>query len=835
LLDFGIAKVRRTEVGHGETTTRLSSTDDAGTPAYMAPEVLRGNQADRRSDLFSLGVVLYESLTGVSPFPGTTPHEIWGRVLHVEPAPPSRLNPTIPPELDEVCQRLLAKDPLSRFPAAGDVRRALESLATTSASPPAVVVKPRRSRTVAAVVAALVLVVAGWWAWRTLRDSGPTLPRAPAAAEIWYERGIEAIRQGAYVSARRALAEAVRIFPEYALAHSRLAEVHAALDDERSAQASLIRVSVLLPDQTRLATGDRLRLDATRAMVLREVDGAIAAYTELAKAQPQDAGALIDLGRAHESAGQLTAARDAYERAIHRDNQSASAFLRLGSVSGELGALPDALRAFDEAERLYTLASNVEGRVETLLQRATKLDGAGRSAEAVRAAETALQLATQAQLLPQELTAQFIIGSALVGRGDFAKAEAHARNAVDRAIAEGLETIAAEGLIDMAGTLLANERAEECDQALERAARIAADRGLTRTAMRAATQRASLRLEDEQPREALTLLDAPLKYFESARDRRLEALALTIAGRAHQQLGEYAEATALHQRVLAFATASRNGELTAQARSSLATLAASEGRLVEAVEHRAESIRLSRQLGSAEVLPYDLTNQAEALTRLGRRDEAERLLDELEAGIASGAGAFPSRRRRVTLLRALLAYTAGQNDAARKLARAVDGNAPLLDEPGQMASALSAAAAAQLGSRNVRRWQDLPDDPAQGWREVRLWRAIADLDAGRAEQAEVAAAALRKESATRGGPEFLWRLSAVTALAIDKRDGSGAAAEAARSLEQFETFRSELGQSSAAYERRADVSRLLSSLRGIVARTRDQLASSSPTPTPKDY
>ena len=82
LLDFGIAKVRQTpEQARGTTTTHLESAEGAaGTPGYMAPEVLQGQRADARSDLFSLGVVFYECLTGVQPFSGMTPQEVWGKV-----------------------------------------------------------------------------------------------------------------------------------------------------------------------------------------------------------------------------------------------------------------------------------------------------------------------------------------------------------------------------------------------------------------------------------------------------------------------------------------------------------------------------------------------------------------------------------------------------------------------------------------------------------------------------------------------------------------------------------------------------------------------------------
>ena len=132
---------------------------------------------------------------------------------------------------------------------------------------------------------------------------------------------------------------------------------------------------------------------------------------------------------------------------------------------------------------------------------------------------------------------------------------------------------------------------------------IATERSLTRTAMRAAIQRASLKQQDRQPREALALLEAPLAYFANARYRRLQAVALTIAARAHSDLGGYPRATELLGKVLAFATESRNEELMAQARSSLATLASSQGRLLEALEHRTVSVRLRRALGDTETCP----------------------------------------------------------------------------------------------------------------------------------------------------------------------------------------------------------------------------------------
>lgn len=130
LLDFGIAKVQRDadDVSNGTTTTHLESGGIAGTPGYMAPEILQGQRADARSDLFSMGVVLYECLTGTRPFRGVTPQEVWGQVLHIEPTRPSRAGARVDPGVDEFCRRLLAKEPGDRFQSAAQAIGALQLL-----------------------------------------------------------------------------------------------------------------------------------------------------------------------------------------------------------------------------------------------------------------------------------------------------------------------------------------------------------------------------------------------------------------------------------------------------------------------------------------------------------------------------------------------------------------------------------------------------------------------------------------------------------------------------------------------------------------------------------
>src|SRR5262249_12028575 len=93
---------------------------------YMAPEQITGAGIDRRSDLFSLGCVLYEATTGIQPFKGRGEHQVIERVLKGDLRPPSEIVDGYPPELDRIVLRALAMQPVDRFPSAERMRVALE-------------------------------------------------------------------------------------------------------------------------------------------------------------------------------------------------------------------------------------------------------------------------------------------------------------------------------------------------------------------------------------------------------------------------------------------------------------------------------------------------------------------------------------------------------------------------------------------------------------------------------------------------------------------------------------------------------------------------------------
>ena len=195
ILDFGLAKVAERDEGAtlvGQPQRPTIAKEDLtspgttlGTVAYMSPEQARGEDLDARTDLFSFGVVLYEMATGKVPFPGGTSAVIFHAILSQPPAPPQKLNPQIPPKLEEIIHKALEKDRKLRYQSAADLRADLARMKRdTDTSRSAVAMPPAaaqsqpwwRGKTAIGAGAALLLVVlaAGGWFYKS-RASGDAI------------------------------------------------------------------------------------------------------------------------------------------------------------------------------------------------------------------------------------------------------------------------------------------------------------------------------------------------------------------------------------------------------------------------------------------------------------------------------------------------------------------------------------------------------------------------------------------------------------------------------------------------------------------------------------
>jgi len=139
--DFGTAKIL--QMGTVQQTTHVM-----GTPSYMSPEQVKGKPIDGRTDIFSLGVVLYEMLTGEKPFPGQSITTVIYKIVNEEPIPPRQLNPSIHPGLNQIVLRALAKEPEERYQSCRELLEDLRNyraLGGNERNPDATLISPRVS------------------------------------------------------------------------------------------------------------------------------------------------------------------------------------------------------------------------------------------------------------------------------------------------------------------------------------------------------------------------------------------------------------------------------------------------------------------------------------------------------------------------------------------------------------------------------------------------------------------------------------------------------------------------------------------------------------------
>jgi dienelactone hydrolase len=210
ILDFGLAKVGGIDASsEAATTTQAGSI--LGTVSYMSPEQAQGKPVDPRSDVFSLGIVLYEMTTGRRPFGGDNSVSILTSILRDTPAPITSLQPTAPPPLDRIIRRCLEKTPGDRYPDASELASDLHALHGDLVSNPRGVSAPAprsRSLWIAFGVAAaiLVAVLAFFWYQDSARQRWVRVEASPRLAEI--ADRIQALQEGreswdAFVLARK--------------------------------------------------------------------------------------------------------------------------------------------------------------------------------------------------------------------------------------------------------------------------------------------------------------------------------------------------------------------------------------------------------------------------------------------------------------------------------------------------------------------------------------------------------------------------------------------------------------------------------------------------------
>ena len=655
VLDFGLAKLAPPpNIGDTQAQTLAEGMKTRpgiilGTLRYMSPEQARGHSVDARSDIFSLGVLLYEMLTGLPLFPGESDADVIAAIIRKEAPPLAEPVSEVAAEIERIVQKTLNKNADERYQTADDLRIDLNNLqkhldfetdtsrkvsrsgdfdARTSSRIDLFTIANRPRVIISAVLGTLALALIAFFVSR-----GSRVPyRPPADAQYWYDVGTSALRDGTYYKASKALEDAIRVDDKFALAHARLAEAWGELDYSDRAKSEILRARSLAGDLSTHPPLEALYLDAITHVTLREFTPAIESYKKIAQQVPdaERAHALVDLGRAYENSDQTEKAIESYQQASKLGQQDPAAFLRLGIVYGRQQNLEQARDAFQMAETLYDRHSNSEGVAEVLYQRGFLFKNLNKLAEARTQLEAALVMArTRATGNHyQEIRALQVLSSVSAGEGNAIQAEEQANLAIRLAKDNGIENQATNGLIWLGNSFLYRGEyadAERCyKQALELAQK---DKGLLNEAV-ATLSLASLRSLQRKTDEALAYLNQALPYFKKGSYRKFLAQSLTLLARVQRDRGQYdAALQALNEQLeLAEQVGDRSQE--ALSHQEIGSVLAAQEQYPEALKHFDTSCEIKRDLKAMISLGYALMYRGDVIWQLGRYDEGRAALDE---------------------------------------------------------------------------------------------------------------------------------------------------------------------------------------------------------------
>ncbi len=648
VLDFGLAKHFETE---GLQTRKFG--DDAelvvtqtldgvvvGTPLYLSPEQALGVPVDKRSDLFSIGALLYECLTCRPAFFGKSLGEIFAHIIRDDPLPPSKLNPRVPLELDRITLKALAKKPEDRYQTAEELladlkhadSQAAEDVTRSLGQPISARLRSSIPRLLsfkrATVFLSLALVVALFALWFTVgrwTTSGPS----PEAKRL-YQAGTDALRNGSYLKANELFEQAVKTDPAFPLAHARLAEVWMDLDYEEKATNELVRVTELAPNLSSLPPIDMLQLQAISATVRRNYTGAVQNYEAIVQQLPEaeKGSAYFDLGRAYERAGDTSKAITAFEEVTRRDSQSAAGFLRLGSLYGRRQEEAKSATAFENAQKLFDAQRNDEGRAEVFYQRGAVYSVVDKLAEAQEQFRRALDLAMTTNNKSQQIKTMLQLGAIFYNMGETSRAEPYLKQAMELARAEQLDNLTTTGLIEIGYAFFLRGDHAEAEKYFQQSLQIARANKGRRGEARALVSLGSLFVQQSDGGKALQYLEPALAFYRQGDFRRETSQALLLLGYANEQQGNNEAAYESLKEQLQLATEINDTAQLAHTHAAIGLLLAHQERFTEALNHFDESYKLNKSLGLTPKTGYDLVNRGNLLWQLGHYKEAGEALDQ---------------------------------------------------------------------------------------------------------------------------------------------------------------------------------------------------------------
>ena len=669
VLDFGLVKHLFDPPSSGVDldaqtiySTQTRSDVIVGTPLYLSPEQATGKQVDARSDLFALGALLYECLTGRSAFSGASVLEIGAQIIHVTPPPPSHFNPQVTPALDRITMKALEKKVETRYqsademvkdlhasvvglsgngvPVSSRLNQSTEDIKQRTNAFATLTMQLRRQRfSLASFIATIVLsglaiwAIIHWWPRTYYKPS-------PAALE-WYERGTDGLRNGAYHQASKALAQAIAIDPNYALARARLAQAWTELDYIDKAKDELLAVNSLTRDGSAISPKDALYLDAITATVRRDFKEAVKAYSSIAELSPEESQVYVDLGYAYENDGKTDKALENYLKAIPLNNgQYATAYLRAGIVYNRRQDRKSATEMFDKAEQLYRAGSNNEGVNEVLRARGTLYRELGKYEEARAQFQQCLDAARAMGIESQQINALIELSYLASTQGKVAEAENYAQQAVTFAQQRQLENLAAAGLLELGNAYLIQQDNAKAEHYFTQAIQLArANKGKVREAQGMSNLGgvyiATLRVD-----EGMQLVQQALNFFQQGNYPRSVSFCLTQMIRGYRRKGDYAAALQAANQKLESAQKDDSQPAIAAAYGEIGAVQFEQEDLPASLGQYESAAKIYAAVQNKLRTVFYNANRGNILWRLGHYDQAEPLLDDVSKTIAESKNEF---------------------------------------------------------------------------------------------------------------------------------------------------------------------------------------------------
>ncbi len=676
VLDFGIAKlVEKENLDPFEITSFHTQTGLLlGTPNYMSPEQVEGEHIDARTDLFSLGSLLYECLTNKPAFKGTTITKILTEIVKVDPPSPSKFNSQILPELDNLTLKLLKKNPNERYKTADEIITDLNEIKTKLQSLEQFPTKPFKWKINSPNLKALnpiskynykspttllllpILIAVILFAYFQLRSTASYSTQNPEALKL-FNSGTEALRDGTYYKASKMLEDAIKLDDRFMLTHARLAEAWMELDYVGRAQNELLKVRNLQQEQTRLNSfvfvqnEESLYIDAVSATVLRDFPKAISIYETIARLSPEQSYVYIDSGRSYEKNEEIEKAIENYEKAVSLNPQNGGAFLRLGTLLNRKTEFQKAFEAFDRAEAIYDRQSNDEGVAEVRMQRGASLN----SQEKLDAARTQFEqvINTPRASKYQQIRAILQISSSCSSEGKTTCAEDYASRAIKLAKEERMENLATNGLIDLGNAFLARAEYEKAEQNFQQALEFARKDEGSRNEARALLSLGSLSLQQNKPDVAQNYVKQALPFYQKGGYKKQVSQANLILGQASLKIDDYDAA------LQAFREVEHSEDVSdrAYAQLTIGDVLMKQEKYLEALRRFEQSYDLYESLSSRSYSAYSLANLSDVLCQLGRFEAAKENLVKAEVIVNDKDGSLPELLSYIQLVNAQIALS----------------------------------------------------------------------------------------------------------------------------------------------------------------------------------